>query len=126
MARQASTALALVQPFPHFFAGLEEGNGFFRDRNLCPRARIAANPSVPVLHRKGAESAQFDPVSTRQGGGNFIKDCIDDFLDVAQVEMRVAAGDPLYKFGFDHLHRPTIFCAENSFCDQTDSYMSMS
>src|SRR3984893_19121213 len=57
--RQTSAAIALIQAFAHFLAGLEKGNCLFVHRNKRPRARIAANPCVPVFHREGAEPTQF-------------------------------------------------------------------
>jgi hypothetical protein len=95
--RAASLAgTGIVQALAHFLAGFEKRNGFFIHRNMCPGARIAANPCVPVFHREGAESTQFDPVAARQGARDFVENCIDDFFHVAEVEMRISGSYPLY------------------------------
>src|ERR1700724_4221406 len=106
--RQASAAIASIQALPHVLAGLEKGNRLFVHRNMRSGARIAANPCVPVFHREGAEPTQFDPVAARQGAGDFIENCIDDFFYIAEVEMRITVGNPLYKLGFDHRPQPNF------------------
>src|SRR5580704_16757377 len=112
--RQASAVKALIQALAHLLAGLEKGNRLFVHWNMRPGARIAANPCVPVFHREGAEPTQFDPVAARQGAGDFIENCIDDFFHIAKVEMRVTVGDPLYELGFDHRPIPQFFFVQNS------------
>jgi hypothetical protein len=66
------------------------------------RARVAAGACRPVLDREGAEAAQLDAVTARQGGDDLAENRVDDVLDVALVEMWVLRGDPLYEFLFDH------------------------
>ena len=105
--------MALVQAFAHFLAGFEKGNRLFVYRNMRSGARITANPCVPVFHREGAEPTQFDPVAARQGAGNFIENCIDDFFHIAELEMRITVGNPLYELGFDNRPHPPIFLCLN-------------
>ena len=65
-------------------------------------ARIAAGPRGAVLDRERAETAQLDPVATRQGGDDLVEDRVDDVLDVPLIEVRVVLGDTLNEFGLDH------------------------
>jgi hypothetical protein len=69
-------------------------------------ARIAADTRVATLHRKGTEATQLDTVAARQRVGDFVQNGVYDVLDVTKVEMRIAVGDPLNKFGFDHSQLP--------------------
>ena len=54
-----------------------------------PGARIAPDPGIPLLHRKGAEAPQLDTVAAGQRLGNLFENRIDDPFDVTLVEMRV-------------------------------------
>jgi len=55
-----------------------------------------------VLHRKRAETAQFDPVAARQSRDDLIEDRVHNVLHIPLIEMRVVLGDALNEFGFDH------------------------
>src|SRR4051794_1336260 len=85
---EASFPLA-IQPFAHFLAGLEERHAFLIDRHMSAGARIAARTGRPVLHREGAEAAQLNAITARQGGDDLAQNGIHDILDVALVEMRI-------------------------------------
>src|ERR1700704_300914 len=56
--RRTSAAIALIEALAHLLAGLEKGTRLFVHRNMRPSARIAADPCVPMFHRKGAEPTQ--------------------------------------------------------------------
>ena len=73
-------------------------------------ARIAAGARRAMLDRKGAETAQLDPVAARQRGGDLIEDRVHDLLDVPLIEVRVLLGDALNEFGFDHRDRSPVPC----------------
>src|SRR5882672_6618843 len=97
-----SHAVVAVQTFAHFLAGLEKRNALLIHRHMRPGARIAAGTGRTVLHRKCPETAQFDPVATRQSRDDLIEDRIHDVLHIPLIEMRVVLGDALNEFGFDH------------------------
>jgi hypothetical protein len=55
-----------------------------------------------MLHRERAETAQLDAIAARQGGYDFIEDCVHNVLHIPLVKVRVVLGDALNQFGFDH------------------------
>jgi hypothetical protein len=65
-------------------------------------AWIAACARRAVLDRKGAKTAQFNPITARQRSDDFIEDRVHDVLDIPLVEMRIVLGDTLNEFGFNH------------------------
>ena len=81
---------------------LKNGTHFSSTVDGFARARVAAGAGRAVFHRKRAETTQFDPVAVGQRVGDLIENRADDIFDVAQEEMRIAVGDDLYEFGFDH------------------------
>lgn len=89
---------ARIKALAQFLAGLEEGNPFFLDEYTVAGPRVAAGPRGPVFHRKRAKTAQFDPVSARQGICDLIENRIDDIFDVTVIEMRVARRNNLHQF----------------------------
>jgi hypothetical protein len=86
-----STASA-VDPLADFLAGLELGHIFLAHIHLFAGARIASHARRTVLHRKGAEAAQFDAITPRHGIADLIEDGVDDVLDVALEQMRILVG----------------------------------
>jgi hypothetical protein len=68
-------------------------------------ARIAPGARRPLLHREGAEAAQFHPVTARHSGNDLTEDGVDDILDVALIEMRVLRRYPLNQLRLDHVRR---------------------
>lgn len=100
----------LVEALAHLLAGLEERHGLSGYRNLRSGARVPADPCLPVFDRKRPEAAELDAVAARQRRGDLIEDGIDDLLDVPEIKMRVAIGNPLYKLGFDHQPPANRFC----------------
>jgi hypothetical protein len=55
-----------------------------------------------MLHRKRAETAQFNPIAARQRSDDFIEDRVHNILHIPLIEMWVVFGDALNEFGFDH------------------------
>src|SRR5258707_9133465 len=91
-----------IQTLAHFLARLEKRDALLIDRHMRAGARIAAGAGGAMLHRKRTESAELDPVASRQGGDDLIENRVHNILDIPLVEMRVVLGDALNKFGFDH------------------------
>ena len=91
-----------IEPLAHFLAGLEERHALLVDGDMGAGARIAAGARRALLHREGAEAAQFDPIAARHGGDDLAEDGVDDVLDVALIKMRVLRGNALNEFGLDH------------------------
>src|SRR5882672_3086870 len=91
-----------VQAFAHFLAGLEKRHALLIHRNMRPGARIAPRTGWTVLHRKCPETAQLDPVTSRQSGHDLIENRVHNVLYIPLIEVRVMLGDALDKFGFDH------------------------
>src|SRR3984957_20359842 len=97
--RETASAIdALVEPFAHFLAGLEEGHNLLDDRDLIAGARVAAGSGGALLGRKCAEAAQFNPFPARQSRSDLVKDGVDNIFDVALVKMRIARRHPLHQF----------------------------
>src|SRR5436309_1962543 len=84
-----------VQPFAHFLARLEERDTFLIVRNCRSGSRIAPVPGRTMLDREGPETAQLDPITTRQSSDDFVEYRINDVLYIPLVEMRVVLGDTL-------------------------------
>ena len=80
------------------FARLEERNGLRRDMNGCTSPGIAADPRGPMFDGEGPETAQFNPVSTFQGGRNLVENGTYDSLHFAMDEMRMPFREPLDQF----------------------------
>ena len=55
-------------------------------------ARVAPDPGIAALDRKGAETAQLDPVATGQCRGDFVEYGLHDALHIPVVEMWVLFG----------------------------------
>ncbi|SJM35519.1 hypothetical protein BQ8482_80153 [Mesorhizobium delmotii] len=102
----ARRLFAAVQPFTQFLAGLEERHPFLLDLDGFAGARVAAGAGGAVFHRESTETAQLDPVAFGKRVGDLVENRADDVFDVAQKKVRVACGDDLHKFGFDHEKAP--------------------
>lgn len=91
-----------VQTVAKLFASLEERRGFFIDLDRLSRARIAPDAGRPALHRKGAETAQFDALAAGERFRDFQKYDRYDFFDVAMKKTGVFIRKPLHEFRFYH------------------------
>jgi hypothetical protein len=87
--RWAEALLAGIQPLAQQFAGFEKWYGLFRNVDGLAGSGIASLPSISPFDRKGPETAQFNPITSRQGGGDLIKNSGHDTLNVALVEMGI-------------------------------------
>jgi len=92
----------VIQTYTHFLAGFEEGDVFLVNFDFLSGPRIATDPGGAVFDGEGTKSAQLNPVSTHEGLGDLIKNCIHDILDITLVEMRILFGDMLNQLRFDH------------------------
>src|SRR4051794_4491957 len=101
-ATRSGNAVGRVQPAPQLLAGLEERDLLLGDLDAVAGTRIAADPRVAPLYRKGAEPAQLDPVAARQGRRDLLKDRGDDRLDIALIKMRVGFRQLLNELGLCH------------------------
>ena len=84
------------------FAGFEVRHGLARHSHLTAGTRVAPDPLPPPTGGEGAEAAQLDPRSSRQGRANLLEHRVHDPLHVAQVEMRVGGGQSLDQLGLAH------------------------
>lgn len=87
-----------IEPLTHFLARLEKRHRLLIDSNMGAGARVPACSGRPVLYREGAEAAEFDSIALCHCAGDLAKDCVDDVLNVALIEMRVLARNALDKF----------------------------
>ena len=55
-----------VEALAQFLAGLEERHPLFLDEDGIAGTRVATGAGWAIFHRKRAETAQFDPISSRQ------------------------------------------------------------
>ena len=91
-----------VEALAQFFARTEDGNELFVDGDGFARARITPDPSIPPLHRKGSEPAQFHALFFSQSFGYRSENRIEDILDIALVKMRIAFDQLEHQFRFNH------------------------
>src|SRR3984957_4716680 len=96
-----------IETLAHFFSGLEERRQLFSDGNLVARSGIAAGARPTLLRRERAETAQLDALAARERICDLAENCVDDVLNVALIEMRIASRHPLDKFRLDHRMSPT-------------------
>src|SRR5580658_4852963 len=96
-----------IEAFAHFLAGFEERRELLGDRHLVAGARIAAGAGLTLLGRERAEAAQLDALAAGEGVGDLAEYGVDDVLDVALIEMRIAGRHALHEFRLDHRTSPT-------------------
>src|SRR4029077_6060741 len=99
-------AAGLIEAVAQLLAGLEEGDVLLGDLDAVAGARIAPDPGIAALHRKGAETAQLDPVAARQRRGDLVENSGDDRLDIALIEMRVGLCEALNELRLGHAAMP--------------------
>jgi hypothetical protein len=68
------SAYGLVETVAQLLTGLEEGDVLLGDLDAVAGARVAPDPGIPPLDRKGPEAAQLDPVAARQRSGDLAED----------------------------------------------------
>jgi hypothetical protein len=85
-----------INSLSHFFSSLEEGNGFLSDRDDNSSAGIAASPRSAELSRKRSETPQLHSISARQSFNDLVQYCVDDFLNIPLVKVRVPRRNALY------------------------------
>jgi hypothetical protein len=79
------------------------------DRDMGAGARIASGPCRALLYGEGTEAAQLHAIAARHRRDDLAENGVDDFLDIALIQVRVLFRDALHKFGLDHgrvLSRP--------------------
>src|SRR5690606_37386517 len=91
-----------------FLARLEEWDPLLLDVDRFASAWIAARTCGAVLHGESSEAPKFDPIPFRKRGRDLIENGVDDILDVAEEQMRVAVRNDLHEFRFDHLSVPLV------------------
>jgi hypothetical protein len=87
-----------VEALSHFLAGLEERDALPLDGHLRPGTRVASRPGSAVFHGKHPETANLDPVAAGECDHDHLEDRIDEFFDVALVEMRLLLDNALNEF----------------------------
>jgi hypothetical protein len=108
IARCTGRGSASVEQVAHFLARLKSGNVFFRNQDAVARTRVAPRARPSLLGRENSEPAELHPIETRESLGNFAEYRVNDILDVALIQMRIARGDPLHQFGLDQDKRPQL------------------
>src|SRR5271165_3924910 len=88
---------AAIEALAHFLAGLEKRRQLLGYGNFVAGPRIAAGARLALFGRESAEAAQLHPLAAGEGVGNLAENGIDDILDVALVEMRIAGGHALHE-----------------------------
>jgi hypothetical protein len=91
-----------VEPLAHFLARLEEGGKLLGHRHLVPGARVSPGVRLMLLCGKSAEAAQLDALAARESVDDLAQNRIDDVLDVALLEVRIASRHALHEFRLDH------------------------
>jgi hypothetical protein len=99
---------ASVEQFAHFLARLKGGHVLFRHQDAVARTRVAPRARPSLLGRENSKPAELHPIETRESLGNFAEYRVNDILDVALIQMRIARGDPLHQFGLDQDKRPQL------------------
>jgi hypothetical protein len=99
-----------VQTFTELFAGFEIGNLFLANWHRIPGSRVAPDAGVTLFDGKSTETAQFDPISTGERIGNFIKDRCNNPFDIALIEMRIQFSKSGNQFRFCHFQAPSCSC----------------
>src|ERR1700722_20746786 len=81
-----------VQAFTHFLAGLEKRHALLVDRYMRAGARIASRSRRAMFYRKRAETAQLDPIASRERRDDLIENRVHNVLHIPLIEMRVVFG----------------------------------
>src|SRR5690606_22483408 len=99
-----------VQTVAQFLAGLEERNPLFFHVHRFAGTRIAPAAGRAVFHGKCAKATQLHAIAFSKRVCDLVEYRADDVFDIALEEMRIAAGDNLNEFRFDHGFKPLFFC----------------
>ncbi len=67
---------------------------------------VASRARRTMLDRERAKAAQFYSVTARQGVRDFVENGVDDVFNVTQIKVRIAIGNALNEFGFNHRRMP--------------------
>ena len=97
-----------IEQFVHFLARPKSGQVLFRHEDVIAGTGVAPRPRPALLGQENSEPAELHPVETRERVGNFAEYRVNDILDVALIQMRIARGDPLHQFGLDQDKRPQL------------------
>jgi hypothetical protein len=104
-ARTGSTSIEFEQ-FVHFLARPESGQVLFRHQDVVAGTGIAPRARPALLGRENSESTELHPVETRERVGNFAEYRVNDFLDVALIQMWIARDEPLHQLGLNQDNAP--------------------
>jgi hypothetical protein len=97
-----------IEQLVHFLARPEGGQVLFRHQDIVTGTGVAPRPRPALLGQENSEPAELHPIETRERVGNFAEYRVNDILDVALIQMRIARGDPLHQFGLDQDKRPQL------------------
>ena len=95
-----------IEQFVHFLARPESGQVLFRHQDVVAGTGIAPRARPALLGRENSESTELHPVETRERVGNFAEYRVNDNLDVALTQMRVALGESLHQFALNQDNAP--------------------
>ena len=85
---------------------LKNGTIFSVTGTLSPVRGLRPVRASALLGRERAETAQLDAFAARQRVGDLAENGVDDVLDVALIEMRIARRHALHEFGLDQRTPP--------------------
>jgi hypothetical protein len=83
-----------IEQLVHFLARPEGGQVLFRHQDIVTGTGVAPRPRPALLGQENSEPAELHPVETRERVGNFAEYRVNDILDVALIQMRVALDEP--------------------------------
>jgi hypothetical protein len=75
----------------HFLARPKSGQVLFRHEDVIAGTGVAPRPRPALLGQENSEPAELHPVETRERVGNFAEYRVNDILDVALIQMCIAA-----------------------------------
>ncbi len=78
----------------------------FRHLDAVARTRVASGARPAPLGQENSETAELHPIETRERVANFAEYRVNDILDVALMQMRIARGESLHQFGLNQDNAP--------------------
>jgi hypothetical protein len=94
----ARVRLSRIQAGLHILSCLEKRHPLFLHKHGLAVHRVSAQSRRPMPDGKDPEAAKLDSAALLHGLGNFLKNSINDPLDVAVIEMRVSRRDKVDEF----------------------------
>jgi hypothetical protein len=87
-----------IEPFVHSLARPKGGHVLFRHQDVVARTGVSPRVRPALLGQENSEPAELHPIETRECVGNFAEYRVNDILDAALIQMRIARREPLHQF----------------------------